>query len=66
VWKYPFRLGLTDFSWHNKPKWGKNTAKAIKIPNSHEIYQKFAFQLLQKYTKIGIFGMKINHLATLL
>jgi hypothetical protein len=33
--------------------------------NDHEIYQKFPLQGLLNYTKVGIFGMQINHLATL-
>jgi hypothetical protein len=35
------------------------------ILNGHEIYQHFPFQDPQKFTQIGIFGFKINHLATL-
>jgi hypothetical protein len=38
---------------------------AINIPNGNKIYHPFPFQYPQKYTKIGIFGMKIYHLATL-
>jgi hypothetical protein len=30
---------------------------AIKIPKGHEIFQKYAFQGLPNYTKIGIFGL---------
>jgi hypothetical protein len=30
------------------------------------MYQHFAFQGPPKYSQIGIFGMKINHLATLM
>jgi hypothetical protein len=29
------------------------------------MYQNFPFQGPPKYTQIGIFGLKINHLATL-
>jgi hypothetical protein len=35
------------------------------IPNFHKIYQHFPILGLQKFTQIGIFGLKINHLATL-
>jgi hypothetical protein len=35
------------------------------IPNDHKIYQHFPFQGPPKCTQIGIFGLKINHLATL-
>jgi hypothetical protein len=35
------------------------------IPNSHLIHQYFTLEGHPKYTQIGIFGMKINHLATL-
>jgi hypothetical protein len=35
------------------------------IPNGHKIYQHFPFQGPPKCIQMGIFGMKINHLATL-
>jgi hypothetical protein len=35
------------------------------IPNGHKIYQHFPFQGPPKFTQIGIFGFKTNHLATL-
>jgi hypothetical protein len=35
------------------------------IPNGRKIYQHFSFHGPPKYTRIGIFGLKINHLATL-
>jgi hypothetical protein len=35
------------------------------IPNGHEIYQHFPFQGPPKCTEIGIYGLKLNHLATL-
>jgi hypothetical protein len=38
---------------------------AVNIPNGHKIHQHFPFQDSPKYSQIGIFGMKINHLATL-
>jgi hypothetical protein len=37
-----------------------------EIPNGHEIEQKCPFHGLPKCTQIGIFGVKIYHLATLL
>jgi hypothetical protein len=41
----------------------------IKMPNGHVlkflIYQHFLIQGPPNYTKIGIFGLKTNHLATL-
>jgi hypothetical protein len=43
----------------------KYTKTAIKIPNGRAIHQKFPSQGLPKYTRIRIFGMKINYLATL-
>jgi hypothetical protein len=36
------------------------------IPNGHKIYQLFPFQGPPKCSHIAIFGLKINHLATLL
>jgi hypothetical protein len=41
------------------------TKNAIKILTGNEMHQNFPSRSLQKYTQIGIFGMKINHLATL-
>jgi hypothetical protein len=38
----------------------------VCFPNFHKMYQHFPFQGPQKYTRIGISGTKINHLATLL
>jgi hypothetical protein len=35
------------------------------IPNGHKIYQHLTLQALSELTKIGIFGFKIYHLATL-
>jgi hypothetical protein len=35
------------------------------IPTGREIHQKFHFQGLPKYTKFGILGMQIYHLAAL-
>jgi hypothetical protein len=35
------------------------------IRSGHKIYEHFPLQGPPKYTQIGIFGHKINHLATL-
>jgi hypothetical protein len=45
--------GLPDFSWHKITKRGK-------------IYQHLPLQDPPKFTQIWIFGLKTNHLATLL
>jgi hypothetical protein len=65
--------GLPDFSWSKHTKMGKNIPNyhtlyqtSIKYTNGHKIYQHFLFQGPPKFTQIGIFGLKINHLATLL
>jgi hypothetical protein len=42
------------------------TKWVYNIPNGPKIYQHFPFQGTPKYTQIGIFGTKINHLATLI
>jgi hypothetical protein len=39
---------------------------AAKRPNGHKIYQDYPLQYPQKFTQIGIFGLKTNHLATLI
>jgi hypothetical protein len=38
---------------------------AVNSPNGHIIYQHFPFQGPPKFTQIAIFGLKTNHLATL-
>jgi hypothetical protein len=43
----------------NYRQWQKNT------PNSHKIYQHFSLQGTPKFTQVGIFGLKICHLATM-
>jgi hypothetical protein len=35
------------------------------FPNDQRLYQPFPFQCPPKFTQIGILGLKINHLATL-
>jgi hypothetical protein len=70
---------LPDFFWHNIPKRRKiyqiatklpNGQKHIKkpsyIPNVHRIYRPLQLQGPPKFTQIGNFGSKVNHLATLL
>jgi hypothetical protein len=43
-----------------------NSTKRLKnIPNGRKINQHFPFNGPPKHTQIGIFGLKINHLATL-
>jgi hypothetical protein len=37
----------------------------LNRPNGHKIYQDFPLQDPPKFTQIGIFGLKTNHLATL-
>jgi hypothetical protein len=69
---------LPDFSWYNVPndenvpndhKIYQNATKYTKwsenIPNGHKIYLHFPLQDPPKLTQIGVFGLKINHLATL-
>jgi hypothetical protein len=69
---------LPDFPWYNIPKTGKNVAKRGKIyqmaiidtkwpenwPNGHKMYQHPTLLGPPKFTQIGIFGLKRNHLAT--
>jgi hypothetical protein len=43
----------------NYTKWPYN------IPNGHKIYPHLPFKGPPKFTQIGIFGLKTNHLATL-
>jgi hypothetical protein len=48
------------------PKLAKYTKLTHTIPNGHKIYQQRLLQGAQKFTQIGIFGLKIYHLATLI
>jgi hypothetical protein len=64
--------GLPDFSWRNIPKRGKIYPMSTKYTkwsqnrqNGHKIYQHRPLQDPPKFTRIGIFGLKIYHLATL-
>jgi hypothetical protein len=43
----------------------QNTKTGKNIQNGHKIYQDFPQQDPPKFTQIGIFGLKTNHLATL-
>jgi hypothetical protein len=64
--------GLPDFSWSKIPTRGKiyqittNYTKWPKNrPNGHKIYQHVPKQDPPKFTQIGIFVLKTNHLANL-
>jgi hypothetical protein len=46
-------MGIKYTKWHNN------------IPNGHKIYQNLLLQDTPKFTQIGIFCLKICHLATL-
>jgi hypothetical protein len=69
---------LPDFSWYNIPKREKiyqndyyvqTTLKCTKWQwnrqNWHKMYQHFSLSNTPKFTQIGIFCLKIYHLATL-
>jgi hypothetical protein len=70
--------GLPDFSRRNIPKLEKIYHIATKLPNGHKmyqmavlyskwtrIYQPLSIRRPRKITQIWIFGLKRNHLATL-
>jgi hypothetical protein len=74
---WPLWSGLPDSSWHNLPKWEKvpncpkNTKLPQNIPNVYKLYQMAVIyskwpKIVPKFTQIGIFGLKLYHLATLL
>jgi hypothetical protein len=46
-------------------KTGENIPNDQKIPNGRKIYQHYPLQDPPKFTQIGIFALKICHLATL-
>jgi hypothetical protein len=50
---------------HTLPNCHKIYQTVLNISKGHKIYQHFPFQGPPNCTQIGIFGMKINHLATL-
>jgi hypothetical protein len=72
--------GLTDFSWCMIPKPEKMyqmntkyTEWSQNIPNIHKVFQmaiqyinNFQSEALKFFSQIRIFGLKTNHLATLL
>jgi hypothetical protein len=73
-----WETGLPDFSWSKHTITAKiyqTTTSytnghtlyqmAVNIPNGHYIWQHFPFQGPPNFTQIVIFGLKINHLATL-
>jgi hypothetical protein len=48
-------------------EWHEHLPNGIKnLPNGHKMCQHLPLQAPPKITKSGIFGFKINHLATLL
>jgi hypothetical protein len=61
------KTGGNVLDWHYIIKWPlKYTYVMAKyIPNFRGIYQPFQFQDPPKFTQIGISGLKICHLATL-
>jgi hypothetical protein len=71
-----FFLVQTYQNGRSIPKYHKLYQTALHIlgiPNSHKLYQRavkiyqhFIFQGPPKYTQIGIFGLKVNRLATLM
>jgi hypothetical protein len=66
---------LLDTIYQNERKYTKFTTTlpkgyriyqmTVKYSNDHKIYQHFPFSGPPKFTQIGIFGLKTNHLATL-
>jgi hypothetical protein len=67
---YPLDTRAARFVFAQYTKVGKNVPhdyeKAENIPNGQKIYQHFPPQGPPKFTQIRIFGLEINHLATLL
>jgi hypothetical protein len=66
------RPGLPDFlgtRYQTEEKIYQMTTKFIRYPqnrpNGHKICRDFPLQDPTKFTQIGIFGSKTNHLATL-
>jgi hypothetical protein len=60
-------------NWEKYTKWPQTIPNghklyqtAVSIPNGHKIYQHFPFEGHPKFNLIAIFGLEINHLATLL
>jgi hypothetical protein len=67
TWSYQNGLKCTKWA-QNVPNGHINipNVRKIHIPNGHKIYQHFPIEGPPKFTQIGILGLKINHLATLL
>jgi hypothetical protein len=61
-----WKAGLQDFSLYKIPKREKYTKLPRTLPNVHKIYQHLKLQDPPKFTQFWIFGLKTNHLATLL
>jgi hypothetical protein len=66
-------LGPNMPNWEKYNKWPKLCQTAINytkwpynIPNGHKNIQQLPFKGPPKFTQIGIFGLKTNHLATLI
>jgi hypothetical protein len=71
--------GLPDFSWNkipkreNIPNYDEEYQMSIKYhkrpkngPSVHKIYQHLPLQDPPKFTRLWSFGLKTNHLATLM
>jgi hypothetical protein len=64
--KWKSTSGLPDFSWPKRTKLGKNISNGRKILQMVIKYTNiFHSKAIQNLPKIGIFGLKINYLATL-
>jgi hypothetical protein len=59
------KQGCQIFLGTRYPSRKKCTKKTQKVPNGHKISPHFPIKGPPKFTQIGIFGLKINHLATL-
>jgi hypothetical protein len=57
---------VARFSWYKIPKRKKYTKLPQTIPNVHKIYHHLPLKDPLKFTQIWIFGLKTNHLATLI
>jgi hypothetical protein len=65
-YKIPKRGDIYHNDYNNIPNGHKIYEMAVKsIRYDHKIYQHLSLQDTQKVTQIGIFGLKIYHLATL-
>jgi hypothetical protein len=61
-------LGTTKTGkiYQNDHKIYQMAQKYTNRPNGHKIYQLLSLQVTRKFAPIGIFGLKIYYLATLL